>query len=204
MSKLFISSLFLFLLYPIENWDLKKEKSGIAVYTRSVEGSDFDEFKAETIIENANIYDVLNVLMDVENYINLYPDCYNPEILEQNGKWNNIHYILTKAPFPVKDRDGVNEITTTFDENGKSARVTIKPLPDYIPEKKGIVRIQKGAGFWQLTEENNGVAITYQYHGDPAGDVPAWLANSFVVTHPYKTIVNMRNMIKSNKQTNKY
>ncbi len=204
MLKLLFTTLALFLFYPADDWKLKKEKSGIAVYTRSIEGSDFDEFKAETVIENANIYDVLNVLMDVENYVNLYPDCYNPEILEQKGKWNNIHYIVSKAPFPVKDRDGVNEITTTFDEKGNSARVTIKPLPDYIPEKKGIVRIQKGAGFWQLTEENSNVTIVYQYHGDPAGDIPAWLANSFVVTHPYKTMINMRNMIKSNKQTNKY
>ncbi len=46
--------------------------------------------------------------------------------------------------------------------------------------------------FGNFKEENNNVTVIYQFHGDPGGDVPAWLANSFVVSHPYKTLQNLK------------
>lgn len=198
MNNLLTTILFVILFYPAAEWDLKKDKSGVEVYTRSPEGSSFDEFKAVTIIENSDLYEVLDIIFDVENYDKLFADCMNPKTLKEDGKWYNIHYIQTKAPFPVKDRDSVFELVTTIDENEKHALVKLNPLPDYIPEKDNLVRIRNGKGFWELQEENNSVTVIYQFHGDPGGDVPAWLANSFVVSHPYKTMLNLKNRIKTN------
>ena len=204
MIQTFALILLSLLFYSGSEWELKKDKSGIQVYTRLPENSSFDEFKAIVTIENCTFYKVLDVVLDVENYESLYPDCINPEILKQDGKWYGIHYVQTKAPFPVKDRDSVIEQVTIINEDEQSARVTLKPLPDYIPEKEGIVRIKSGQGFWDIQQENNSVIVTYQYHGNPEGDVPAWLANSFVVSHPFKTMENLREIVKSNLKTNKY
>lgn len=202
MIKILFITLFVFLFYPESEWDLKKEKSGIEIYTRSLEGSSFDEFKGVTTIENCNLQDVLFELFDVENYDKLFPDCLNQELLKQYSQWHQIHYIQTKGPFPVKDRDSIFEQIAEIDETGKSALVTLKPRSDYIPAKKGIVRIPDGKGFWKLQEENNNVKVIYQFHGEPGGDVPAWLANSFVVSHPYKTLENLKKRIKTNNRTN--
>jgi len=191
--------LILLFFHPISDseWDLKKEKDGIQIYTRSIEGSSFNEFKGITVIQNSSLTDVLDVILDVKNYESLFPDCKNPKVLKQDGKWYDVHYVLTKGPFPVKDRDSVFEQITVIDKNEKHALVTLNPLPDYIPEKEDVVRVKNGSGFWDLEEDaNNNVNVIYQFHGEPGGDVPAWLANSFVVTHPFKTLENLKKRLK--------
>ena len=205
MNKLLIVFLLILIPYPESDWDLKKEKSGIEIYTRRVEGSSFEEFKAVTSIPNTSMSDVLNIILDVDNYENLFPDCVNPKVLKQEGKWYDIHYIQTKGPFTVKDRDSVFEQKTEINDNGKLARITLNPLPDYFPENKNMIRIRKGTGFWVLEEDNsNNVKVTYQFHGEPGGEIPAWIANSFVVSHPLKTLENLKKIIKAQNQTNKY
>jgi hypothetical protein len=196
--------IFLFLLWqnPVQDsgWILKKDQAGIAIYTREVTGSSFAEFKAITEIKNSSLDKVLDVVLDVENYDRLFPDCANPKKLKQEGKYNDIHYIEALAPWPVSNRDAVYEQKTIVSENGKKARVNLKPIPNYIPEKNGLLRIQKGTGFWELEEtELHHVKITYQFHGEPGGAIPGWLANSFVVDHPFKTLQNLLKLLKNEK-----
>jgi hypothetical protein len=182
---------------PDSDWSLRKNKSGIEVYTRSVEGSSFMEFRGRTIIKNVSLTEVLDVIMDIKNYGSLIPDCMNPRILEQDGKYHVIQYTQTNAPFPVKNRDSIFEQIAEIDEDGKHARVILKPLPDYIAETKDMVRIRKGTGFWDLeADEKGNVGVTYQFHGDPGGDIPSWLANSFVVNQPFKTLGNLKSRVE--------
>lgn len=197
MIKLvFISLVFLNSIFD-SAWVLKKEKSDIKIYTRSVEGSSFAEFKGITVIPNSSLTAILEVILDVKNYDQLFPDCKNPKVLKQDGNFYDIHYIEVKAPWPVKARDAIYEQKTDINQDGKHARITLKPFPDFVEEKKELVRIQKGTGFWELEEdENHNVKVIYQFHGEPGGDIPAWLANSFVVTHPFKTLQNLINTIK--------
>jgi hypothetical protein len=195
----FLLYICLLFLNPVigSDWILKKDKSGIEIYTRSFEGSSFDEFRGVTVISDITLKEVLKVILDVNHYESLFPDCINPKILRQEGEWFDIHYIQTKGPFPVKDRDSVYEQKTEIDKDGKHARIYLKPLPDYIPGNKDMVRIRKGSGFWELEEDSNGnVKVIYQFHGDPGGEIPAWLVNSFVVTHPFKTLNNLRNRVR--------
>lgn len=183
---------------PDSEWILKKEKNGIEIYTRNVEGSSFDEFKGITTIVKSSLKEVLAVITDVNNYATLYPDCMNSKLLKKEGEYYDIHYIQTKGPFTIKDRDSVFEQKTEVGKNGKYARVTLKPLPGYIAENKDMVRVREGSGFWELEEDDNGnVKVTYQYHGEPGGDIPSWLANSFVETHPLQTLKNLKNRVKT-------
>jgi len=198
MNKFLILILIFINFFPDSEWQLKKDMDGIEIYTRNVEGSSFDEFKGITTIEKSSLKEVLAVILDVNNYSTLYPDCINPKLLKKEGEYNDIHYIQTKGPFTIKDRDSVFEQKTVVDKTGKHARVTLKPLPDYIAENKDIVRVREGSGFWDLEEDdNNSVKVTYQYHGEPGGDIPAWLANSFVETHPMQTLKNLKNRLKT-------
>jgi hypothetical protein len=198
MNKFLILILIFTNFFPDSEWQLKKEKNGIEIYTRSFEGSSFDEFKGITTIEKSSLKEVLAVILDVENYSELYPDCMNAKILKQEGEYYDIHYIQTKGPLTIKDRDSVFEQKTEVGKNGKHARVTLKPLPGYIPENMDMVRVREGSGFWELEEDDNGnVKVTYQYHGEPGGDIPAWLANSFVETHPLQTLKNLKNRLKT-------
>ncbi len=195
-----IKQLLFITLFPLcgaflSDWELKKTSDGIEVFTRSFQGSSFDEFKGVTSISGVTLHQVLDVILDVEHYDKLFPDCMNPRILKKHGKWYDIHYIQTKGPFPVKDRDSVFEQVTVVDKDGKHARITLKPMPDYIAENEDMVRVREGSGFWDLKQDDHKVTVTYQFHGEPGGDIPAWLANSFVVSHPYKTLKNLKSLL---------
>jgi hypothetical protein len=197
---LFISIISLAMVHLFEDsdWNLKKDKSDIEIYTRSVDGSSFDEFKGITVIPKSSLSDVLEVVLNVANYHNLFPDCVNAEILKKEGKYYDVHYVEVKAPWPVQARDAIYEQKTVVSADGKHARVSLLPLPDFAAEKKDLVRIQEGTGFWELEEDSNhNVMVIYQFHGEPAGKIPAWLANSFVVSHPFKTLQNLKSSIKN-------
>jgi len=198
MNKLLLLILLFINPSPESEWKLKKDKNGIEIYTGSFEGSTFDEFKGIITIEKSSLKEVLAVILDVENYAELFPDCMNPKVLKQEGEYYDIHYIQTKGPLTIKDRDSVFEQKAEVGKNGKYARVTLKPLPGYIAENNDMVRIREGSGFWELEEDDNSnVKVTYQFHGEPGGDIPAWLANSFVETHPFQTLMNLKNRLNA-------
>lgn len=198
MNKFLLLILLFIIPFPESEWNLRKEKDGIKIYTRSIEGSSFDEFKGITTIEKSSLNDVLEVILDVKKYESLFPDCMNPKVLKQDGKYFDIHHIQVKAPWPVKNRDAVYEQKAVLDKNGKHAIISLKPLPDYIAEDKDFVRISEGSGFWELEEDDQkNVKIIYQFHGEPGGEIPAWVANSFVVSQPFETLKNLKNRVKN-------
>jgi hypothetical protein len=193
MFRLLLLSILLLLPFQDKVWELQKQKSGIEIFTRKVDGSSFREFKGTTIIQNVTLKKVLDVILDIEGYKSWFPDCMNSRVLEQVDKFHVIQYVQIRGPFPVRDRDSVFEQSTEIDEDGKHAVISLKAVPDYIAENEDMVRIRKGRGFWDLEVDNIvNVKVIYQFLSDPGGDIPAWLANSFVVTQPFETLDNLR------------
>ena len=179
------------------DWKLRKDDSEILIYTRRIEGSDFDEFKGIVKILNTTVAAVLDTILDVKSYTTLISDCIEAKILLQKGKYYDIHYIEIKAPWPVKNRDSVHESTAIIGEDGKFAEVLLEPKGSYMEEKKDKVRVYVGSGFWRIEADNdNNVTVTYQFHAEPGGQIPAWLANSVVVSNPFKTLLNLRKKFK--------
>ena len=179
------------------DWKLRKEAAGVTVYTRNVEGSPYDEFKGVVTIPNTSLTRVLDIIMDVKNYPNNFPNCGSAQVLVQKSKYNDIHYLTIKAPWPVADRDAIYEATTTFSQDGKRAQVKLVPRGDYLQEKKNLIRVHNGSGFWNLEEISpNTVQVVYQFHADPAGEIPAWVANSVIVSNPLKTLENLKKLVK--------
>jgi hypothetical protein len=195
MMHLITAALLLFSTSVEGDWELKKDKDAIKVYTRSVEGSAIDEFKAVSLLKGTQVIHVLNVITNVSGFDKVFPDCSEAYVLEQDGRYNTVHYIKTDVPFPVSDRDGVYEQRTTIAPGGGSAEVVIRALTGRLPAKQGLVRITRGNGFWELLQVGADVKVTYQFHGDPGGSVPAWLANSFIVDHPFSTMENLRDLV---------
>ncbi|MEI6276785.1 MAG: START domain-containing protein [Prolixibacteraceae bacterium] len=181
------------------DWKLRKEESGVKIFTRNIQGSPFEEFKGTVTISKTSLTGVLDIIMDVKNYPNNFPNCGSAKVLEQNGKYNDIHYITIKAPWPVNDRDAIYEATTTFSPDEKHAQVKLSPKGDYAQENKNFIRVHNGSGFWDLEEVTPGtVQVVYQFHADPAGEIPAWIANSVIVINPLKTLESLRSLATRN------
>ena len=49
-----------------KNWNLKRDRDSVQVYTRNVDGSPYDAIRATTIMENIRLYSLVALIMDVE------------------------------------------------------------------------------------------------------------------------------------------
>ena len=179
------------------DWKLRKEEAGVKIFTRSIEGSPFEEFRGVVTIPNTSLTGVLDVIMDVKNYPINFPNCSSAQVLVQKSKYDDIHYLTIKAPWPVTDRDAIYEAATSFSQDGKRAQVKLTPRGDYTEENKNFIRVHNGSGFWDLEEiAPNTIQVVYQFHADPAGEIPGWLANSVIVSNPLKTLESLRSKAK--------
>jgi hypothetical protein len=178
-------------------WKLRKDATGVQVYTRNIAGSPFEEFKAVVVISNTTLTNVLDVITGVKDYPVNFPNCGSAEVVVQKGKYDDIHYITIDTPWPVTKRDAIYEAATTISPDGKHAVVKLSPHGQLKPERENFIRVYNGSGFWELKEVGtNKIHVVYQFHADPAGSIPAWIANSVIVSNPYRTMQSLREVTK--------
>lgn len=181
-----------------QSWEIKKDDEGIQIYTRKVPGSDFKEFRGEVIMENTTMNNIQEAILDVDGYESLFPDCYDPRILKQTDNSYSVHYLITKAPWPFKDRDGIYEQIIRVAAIDSLVTISIRILPGFIPENDQYVRIQYGVGFWEIRKMKvNTFRVIYQFHADPEERVPDWLARRFIVENPFTTLNSLRSIVKN-------
>ena len=180
-------------------WVLAKNKQGVKVYTRKVEGIDFKEFKGIITIKTS-LTSLVALVRDVEASPDWVENCSKSEVLKRINTNETYTYSLSKAPWPVKDRDVIVHNVISLDKD--TLVVTIKQAgkPDYIKEEKNITRVKRIEGFWQFTPQEGGnVEVVYQVLSDPGGAIPAWLVNSSLVSQPYETLLKMQKVVKREK-----
>ena len=170
-----------------DDWDLKKERDGIKVFTRPIVGSKYVEFKAVGTFD-IPIENFVEVLKKVEEYEQWVPDLKYSKLMETGDDYQ-IYYIITKLPFPFKDRDEIYRYS--FKEiNNKTVSVKMLAMPDYLPIKKDLVRMPKSNGSYLFESIGpNQTKVKLQMHNDPGGNLPAWAVNSKIVNVPFGTLL---------------
>jgi len=178
-----------------EAWKLKKSKNGIEVFTRTMEGSKFKEYK--TVCEiNASPQELIDILIDVEHYQVWMAYVKNAEQLEKKGENEFYVYSEVIVPWPFNNRDGITKSIVKRNMATGIDSVEIIMIPDFIPEKEGIVRMPCGRGLWIFTPLDDGkTKVHHQFGGDPGGNIPAWVVNMFLVDGPYKTMLGLQEVV---------
>ena len=76
----------------------------------------------------------------------------------------------------------------------------MQSLPDFIPQKKGVVRVNRSEGFWEFTDMGDGrVRVIQQSVADIGGAVPDWVVNSTIVEGPFEIFRTMKKVIEGTK-----
>jgi hypothetical protein len=181
-------------------WKLAKDKNGIRIYTRLAEDSKFKEYKSLADID-ATPEELLAELLDVGSYTEWMAQVKLAEILETDGEDKFYVYSEVKIPWPFDNRDEITLSEVERPAGSEEIRIKINIIKDFIPEKKGIVRIPSGNGLWIFTPMENGKTRVYhRFAGDPGGTIPAWVVNMFLVDQPYKTMLALQErMLKKKK-----
>ena len=160
--------------------------------------------KGVTELETS-VSSVLAVLLDVSNFDEWMPKTKEVKVLEKNGEAEVTYYVLTEAPWPVNDRDGVYTFRALKDTQTGGVLIKTGCNPDYIPDQPGVVRIKYSEGSWKLIPlANNRVKVVYQNHSEPGGNIPAWLASSSAVDVPFATLKNIRQQVRLPRYQNRH
>lgn len=201
--KIILLQMLLFLFTSVavfaDNWELKKEKDGVKVYSRNIQGSDNKEVRA-TFFLKTSMNSLIALLCDVPGFKDWVYHCGEVAILSKISSNEKYYYQKTTVPWPVSDRDVIIHSQWKQDTVTKIIEIHGSGIPDYIAEKDGLVRIRKFSNSWKLTPLKNGVIqIDYQVNVDPGGSIPAWLANLTITEGPYQTCLSIANAIKNSK-----
>lgn len=178
-----LSLLFIFLFtLPVsevnEDWELRKEKNGIKVYTRKTLKSKIKEVRMEFQIESP-LSTIIALLNDTEAYKDWIYRFKESIILTQINDLDCIYYGAVDFPWPLADRDLVATSVTRQDPVTKVVTVTTTAISDYEYEaKEDMVRITNHENTWRFEPVGNGlVNVEYELHSDPGGSIPNWAIN---------------------------
>lgn len=172
-------------------WALVRDRDGIAVHTRPVEGSGILEFKGTGLVA-ASVDSVRAVLRNVDDFEHWFPNTSESRLLAREDDVQ-FQYTVIDAPWPVSDRDNVFRSETEHDPATGIVRVAVTAAPDRVPEQPDRVRVRHARGQWLLEPvAPDRTRVTFTMHLEPGGGVPQWLLNSQVVETPFKALANLR------------
>jgi hypothetical protein len=199
-SILFFAALVLFHMASAQKkWKLISEKDGIYVYIQNLENSKFKAVRAVCTVD-CGVTKLSYVLMDVSNTKDWVYATKICKLLKKMSPTDIFYYSEVELPWPVSNRDFIIRITLTQDEKTKIARIVAENHPEYVPEKKNVIRIPKSAGNWTLTPLGDGrTKVEYVIHVDPGGSVPAWMVNMLADVGPHSSFTKLKKEVKKEK-----
>jgi hypothetical protein len=181
-------------------WKMAMQKDGIEVSTRPVKGSDLDEFMGTADI-NASIDVVYAVIKDVPAATQWMADCKENREIRKIDEYTSVQFNVTKAPWPVSDREALCLVTEKKDE--KTGKVTFEfheTNDPPVPVGKGNVRMPEISGQWVLIPINRDhTKVIYTAKSNPGGSLPKLLASSKSKDIPYYTLLGLKMMVKKDK-----
>ena len=182
------------------DWKLAIQKDGIDVSIRPVKGSDFDEFMGTADID-ASIDVVYAVLKDIPAATQWMADCKENREIRKIDERTSVQFNVTKAPWPVSDRESLCIVTEKKDE--KTGKITFEfheTNDPSVPVGKGNVRMPEISGQWVLIPVNRDhTKVIYTAKSNPGGSLPKALANMKSKDIPYNTLLGLKMMVKKDK-----
>lgn len=179
---------------PESPWSLVRERDGIVVHTRPVEGSGIQEFRGVALV-SASVEAIRAVLRDVDRFEEWFPDTSEARLLAREGDVA-YQYLVRDAPWPVSDRDTVFRSETRLDPSTGRVSIRLTVAPDRHPLQPERVRVRRAEGLWLLEPvAPERTRVTFQLHLEPGGGVPQWLINAQVVDTPFEALANLRTVV---------
>ena len=178
-------------------WRLIVKEDGVTVSARDVPGRGFPTFRGVGLVY-ANIFDVMAVLSDIERYPHWVENCKTARLLKKYNELERLIYQRTHAPWPISDRDSVNQSRVVVDLKRKTVNIKFWAVKSHLmPKVDGVVRMEDLRGHYLLTAvSENKTRIDFKVDADPAGLIPTWLAKLATRRLPLRSIQRLRKQVK--------
>jgi hypothetical protein len=173
-----------------EDWALARDEDGIKVYLNRAAGSQYQSFRGVALIK-ADIPTLTYLQENLTIACKWLYACADMRLLKIEGDSTFI-YLTTALPWPADTRDMVLRVQTAQGSDGSVMRhlSAVNGLEPVVP---GLIRVEQLEGIWQMVPKGeHETEVTYQLQAEPAGDIPSWLANRFVIDAPMVTLKTLR------------
>lgn len=175
-------------------WKFRKENHGVKAYTRSHPDYSISEYRVKAEV-NASIAEIISIMTEESSYLRMFKDLEELKFHEQRDDYFEL-YLVNKAPFPARDRDGYFISQFSYDPTNNTARIDIT-CPSTEHHRKKYIEITRCKGYWEFYQKDeNIVEVTQQFIADPGGFVPGFILNIFLVNNPILTIRDLKILLK--------
>jgi hypothetical protein len=173
-----------------EEWKLARDEDGIKVYLNSAPGSQYQSFRGVARIK-ADVQTLSYLQENLTIACKWLYACADMRLLKVDGD-STFVYLTTALPWPAATRDMVLKVQTEQGDDGSVLR-HLSAVNDMEPTVPGMIRVEQLQGIWQMVPKGEReTEVTYQLQAEPAGDIPSWLANRFVIDAPMVTLKTLR------------
>ena len=206
MKKIIIAALIVVSaagLWAQGEWSLVRNSDGIRVFTKPSENSSLDQFMGKTVVD-ARLEVVVELIRDVDAQPQWMADCIEARVVKKYTEEDILVYNVTRAPWPVSNRDVVVRSRGGIDVKSGKVSIVFNAVKDSpVPPRSGIVRMTDLLGQWHLKKVgDNKTEVIYIMRANPAGNIPASIANMTSKNIPFRTLSNMKQMVKKDKYIN--
>lgn len=175
-----------------EAWEQKRDREGIQVYTRNIEGSPYDAVQTVAIVSNVRLSSLVALIEDAEACPNWADRCAESYVVERVSDSESYVYTHNDMPFPVKDRDVVAHVIWTQEADSLTVEMNSQAVEGKLDEISGRLRLLKAEAMWRFEPLDNGqVQITNYAHIDPGSALPGWVTNMLLVDTPFETMKSL-------------
>ncbi|MGO1501287.1 MAG: START domain-containing protein [Marinobacter sp.] len=177
-----------------EAWSLREEAGEIRIYTMDQDGSSFQVFKAEALLD-APIEAVMAVMVDPASCMEWVLNCTESYGVGKGNFNDRYAYSVNDMPWPVTDRDYVLHIRTQGGETSGEISMEMSATPDKRAEASNRVRVDRSNTLYRFIPEDGKTRMIWLQHTDPNGSLPGWLVNRLLVDIPVSSIEELGRVV---------
>ena len=179
------------------------QRHGFKTYAKQEDGKRFRSFKAEGVF-NASVGSFIRMATDFDNMKKWTWHAIDSKLLKKVSATEYYFYVTHDSPYGVPDRYVALHIIFEPQSKGKPyITMTVRAVPDYIPEKPPFVRMTAEEMNVKITPLPDGkMSIVNEGYVDPGGNMASWAINFVQRSAPYATLLGMRRMLQQPEVTN--
>lgn len=178
------------------DWELKREKDNLKVYTRNIAETGIKQLKLHTEMKTS-LNSIIALFDDVPANSEWVYSSKLAKVTKMIAPHHMHYYSVSDFPWPLNDRDLLVDSIVKQDPDTKVVTSRSVALLEGYPEQEGIVRVTIFDAQWTLTPLPGGmVDIIYVVETDPGGNIPVFLTNMFIDRGPIATMRKMREMLQ--------
>lgn len=172
-----------------QGWELQRDKDGIQVHTRPVEGSPYDAVLTITRVTDVRLSSLVALIEDAPACTQWTDSCAESYLVERLSDSESLVYTHKDLPFPAQDRDVLAQVEWTQNPLSLQVKMNSIATKGKMEEVRGRMRLTNAVASWTLAPQMDGsILISYENHINPGSALPGWLMNKLLIEAPFETM----------------